>query len=156
MKGMFCFTRAGSNEEFRRVLKRRSCLYLSFCVLGLLTIGAAFLANGSILDDYRRGFLYGMGSGMLAGGGGLFFRTRRILRKEEAVREERLKCTDERELAIASRAMKCGAFTTVIALYGMAIWGIFFNETLVRPAILMICIFIFSYVVANKFFQTRM
>lgn len=156
MKGMFCFVKVCSNEEFKKILKKRCRVYLAFAVLGILTLGMALLAGEGILDDYRKGFLCGVGSGLFIGGALLFARIRRILKSEERVKKERLLCTDERELAISSQALKCGSFVTILALYGMILWGVFFNEALVRPAMLIICVFILSYAFANKFYQARM
>lgn len=159
MRGIFCYTERCSSEEFQKIMRKRGFWYLGICIMGLLTLVMVFVTDGmegAQMAEYTRGFLSGMGSGLIAGGAVLFLRSRRILKHEELLKKERIRCTDERERAISSKALKCCAVATIVSVYVMIIYGAVFSPELVRPMLLILCVFVLTYVAASRFYQGRL
>ncbi|MDD6616012.1 MAG: hypothetical protein PUF13_07930, partial [Lachnospiraceae bacterium] len=76
MKGIFCHTKAKTNEEFRKELKRKNILLGALAALGLVTLGTAFFAYRCqvSVSEHTLGFYTGAGTGILAAALFLLFR----------------------------------------------------------------------------------
>ncbi len=78
-KGIFCQTKAATNEEYRRELIGRNWKLALLCAVGIAVSATAALAwRGEVsgLPDYMMGVYCGAGAGIaLAGGliGGIFY-----------------------------------------------------------------------------------
>lgn len=159
MKGFMCFTQAKNNEEFKVILKRRGWMFLGISIIGLLTILAVVLAAGVFqveMNDHTAGLLSGMGTGLLAAGLILFLRNQQIRKDESRIKKERLACTDEREIAIAAKALKCGTIVAFVALYATGIYGAIASPEMIKPVLITGWAFVIAYAVARKVYQKKM
>ena len=160
MRGLFCpMCKARNNEEYRAVLKKcriKMCL----CILaGMATVGISLFVHFCTrieLSDYRLGFLLGMGSGLALGGAVGLWKIRRRLADEEKLKECRLKETDERELEVASLALRGAARLVLGALYVLLVLGgLFKNDELMWVCWGLIGIFLLSNIVLRKYYETK-
>ena len=142
--------KARNNEEYRAVLKKRR-IKMCLCILaGMATVGISLFVHFCTrieLSDYRLGFLLGLGSGLALGGAVGLWKIRRRLADEEKLKECRLKETDERELEVASLALR-GAARLVLG-------GLFKNDELMWVSWGLIGIFLLSNIVLRKYYETK-
>lgn len=101
MKGIFCHTKAKTNEEFRKELKRKNILLGALAALGLVTLASAFFVHRCqvTVSDHALRFYTGAGTGILAAALFLLFRNIYISKDETRLKQERLKNSDERSLS---------------------------------------------------------
>lgn len=156
---LFPACRAKNNEEYRAVLKKRRISFCLFILAGMATAGIILFLHfcaGVEFTDYQLGYLLGMSAGLALGG--VIGAARICLRmnSEEKLKEFRLKETDERELEVASLALRATAKLLLAAVYVVLIVaGVFGNEKLLYVCFGLIIIFLSGYTVFRKYYETR-
>lgn len=159
IKGLFCGTTAATNEEYREVLKRRNLWMAALAIAGLLIAGLAFFAEGSekaVLPEYILGVYCGFGIGLALAGLALIVRNLLLLKDENKLKQNRLENTDERLTEIGNRAsMTAIKVTLLIGTVSSLIAGIY-EPVLVKAFIIILEVFLLSYIAAFSFFKKRM
>lgn len=161
MKGfcLFQITKAQNNAEYRKKLERQNKYMWGVIVIGVITAVVAYCAEFFAeikLDDFMLGVYSGVGVGLVAAGVGMLVRNRRLLGDENRLKEARLKVTDERNVEIASRAIKTATITLVAAVYAMFLIGGFFYPVISKFMMLLIAVFFLTYCVAYHVLNKRM
>ena len=158
-KGIFCQTKAATNEEYRRELIGRNWKLALLCAVGIAVSATAALAwRGEVsgLPDYMMGVYCGAGAGLALGGLIMIIRNMILLGNEEKLKQSRLENSDERLLEISARAIKTAVQVMMFAaLAGGLIGGIFY-PILVKAVLFIVYVFLFSYLVARKVYEKRM
>lgn len=151
--------RARNNEEYRAVLKKRQVRLYLFILAGAATAGISLFVHFCTrigLSEYRLGFLLGMGIGLMLGGLLGLLQIRRKLTDEEKLKESRLKETDERELEVASLALRGTARLMLGVLYVLLVLGgLFADDELLWTCYGLIAVFLFSDVVLRKYYEAK-
>ncbi len=159
MKGLFCGgCKARTNDEYRAVLAKRQKKMLVLLLVGLLTVvaGIVYTWINRFEDSYSLGFVFGFGTGLAFGALLAIVKIRKTLRSEEKLKEARLKETDERELEVGNQALRLAAKVMLAALYVFLIVGGLFWEEIMLACCALLCIFLFSYVFAQKYYNKQM
>ena len=100
--------------EFKKKLKQRFYIAVSYTVLGLLLLLTAFLSGS---DNY---FLTAFGSALVVMGIVRIFRHRNITKDDRSLRQQELVETDERNRMMAERA-RSWAFSLSMVGAGLAV-----------------------------------
>ncbi len=160
MRGVFWpMCKARNNDEYRAVLKGRM-LKMWLCILaGAVTAGISlfvYFCTEMGIADYQLGFVLGLGSGLVFGGLVGLLKIRRRLADEEKLKECRLKETDERELELASLAMRGTARLLLAVLYVLlVVGGLLADDGLIRVCGGLIVVFLFGNIAFRKYYETK-
>ena len=127
--------KAQTPEEFRRSLKSISHFCIFTVQLGLVTILFGLLAAPRLVAQARQGefmsgFYTGLGSAVAVASAVSWFRIRKLLQDETALRREYIKATDERSRNVAALALQAAGIVTVIVLYLVLLVAGLFNPAL--------------------------
>lgn len=160
----FCMaTKANTNEEYKKILKKRMNKYLLLSLLGLLTIAALtfntyFLKN--TMNDHLHSFYLGLGCGLVLGGVGLWFKTRHTLSDDKLLKESRIKNTDERIQEISSIAMRMATIALLVTTYIVCLIGglIFptYMPILSKVLLAQVSIFLVGYSISFQIYNKKM
>lgn len=158
MRGLLCGTAAKTNEEYREVVKRRMRINLLMALAGFLTVAAAAAFKQLVkgLNDYMDGIYVGIGSGLLFASIVLWLKNRAILKDEGKLKESRLINSDERLKEISNKAFRTASFILIIVLYAVALVGGVFYPVLVEILSLLVSVFVLAYIIAYRYYNTRM
>lgn len=159
VKGIFCQTKAATNEEYRKELKRKNWKLGLLSAVGIAVFVTAFLAQHcgyAELPEYMMGVYCGAGAGIALAGLALIVKNMILLGNEERLKQSRLKNSDERIQEIGTLALKA-AFQVMmlVALAGGLIGGIFY-PILVKAVLFITYVFLFSYLIACRVYEKRM
>lgn len=154
MIGPFCYKDIATDEEYIVHLKKQMKLYSLIILCGIITF-LCILFNLHTLADYAKGFLAGMGSGLIVGGLLLFVKNTRILRNAQKLREERIKISDERNHMISDYASKTALIGVFIEIYFIFIVSILMNSDLYRLCAIIISSFILLYFIAFRIYSKK-
>lgn len=158
-RGLFCGTTAVTNEEYKKVLKRRNVWMAAMVIAGTLLTAVTLMAENSgsaMLPDYILGVYCGFGTGLSLAGMILFVRNLIIMKDESKLKQNRLENSDERLQEIGSRAgMTAIKFTLLVGTASGLIAGIF-EPVLVKALVFALDIFLFSYIAAFAFYKKKM
>ncbi len=158
IRGIFCYTTAANNEEYRKILKKRNGWTAALIAVGVMIAAAALMAEQSgaaALPEYILGVYCGFGTGVAIAGIILFARNMLLLGNEEKLKKDRLENTDERLMEIGNRAVRTA--TKVVLLVGTAtamICGIY-EPVLIKAAIFTLDVFLFAYVAAYAYHKQK-
>lgn len=153
-----------NNEEFKIYLhkKNRSMLFLSIAGLLLGFIGffvelfAESLPIAIAIDDYMLGVYAGAGIGMFCGGISKILQHRQWVKDEKKLTKMRRERSDERLQQISVKANQAATYIMLIALYLLSFIGGLFYPILPKILLLLICLFLVSYVAAYRILEKRM
>lgn len=158
IKGIFCGTTATTNEEYRKVLKRRNAWMIALIIMGVLIAVVALAAESSgtaALPEYILGVYCGFGTGLALAGIILLVRNLILMKDEEKLKQSRIENSDERLQEIGSKAsMTAIKVMLLVGTAGGLIVGIY-EPVLIKALIFMLDVFLFSYIVAFAFFKKR-
>lgn len=160
MRSLFCpVCRAKNNEEYREVLRKRRFRFCLFILAGLATEAVVLYVHFCTeigISEYHLGFLLGVGAGMAFGGVVGIVKVRRRLKDEEKLKELRLKETDERELEMDSLALRGTARILLGVMYVLLVLGgILANDTLLQVSWGLIVIYLFSFALLRKYYESK-
>lgn len=102
------------------------------------------------------GVYSGVGTGLSVCGIILWIKNKLLLNNDEKLKESRLNNTDERIQEIASESFKVAAIVMLIALYLTALIGGLFYPVLVDALLFISCTFLLSYIIAFKYYNSKM
>ncbi len=159
IRGFFCGTTATTNEEYRKVLKRRNVWMLALIVAGALIAVMALVAENSkasVLPDYILGVYCGFGTGIAAAGIILFVRNLMLMKDESKLKKDRLENTDERLREIGSRAAMTAIKVMLLAGTVSGLIAGIYEPILIKALIFMLYVFFFSYIAAVAFYKKKM
>lgn len=154
MIGPFCYKDITNDEEYKEHLKKRMKIYFSIVLCGVITLLCLFLAIHS-LAEYAKGFLAGLGSGLIVGGVILLLKNYKILKSKQKIREERIKISDERNRMISDHASKFALIGIIIEIYIIFIVSVLTNSDIYRICIIIISSFILLYIIAFRIYSKK-
>lgn len=159
MKGFFCSTHAKNNEAYRLEIKKRMLFFAALTIIGAIAavigFGAEYWGVKGV-SDYMVGFYSGTGVGLFFAGIILLISHYRLLKNEEKLKENRLKESDERLKEISQKAFKVATFTMFIVMYvGIMVMGLFY-PILTKAMLVIGCVFLLTYVIANRYYESKM
>lgn len=159
IRGLFCGTTAASNEEYRKVLKRRNLWMAALTVAGILIAVAALLAdeNGSaLLPEYVLGVYCGFGTGLALAGILLMIRNLVLMRNEEKLKQSRLENSDERLQTIGNRAALTALKVLLLVIVAGGLIAGIYEQVLIKAVLFLLDVFFLSYIAAYSYFKRRM
>lgn len=159
MRGFFCGTTAKTNEEYKKVVKKRMWLMGSLILVGIilaLTAYVAFHSGVSAISDHTLGIYSGAGSGMSAAGVFFLIRDFLLLKNEAKLKQQRLEQSDERLTQIRDLALKPALFTMLATLITACLIGSIFYPVLIYILLITIWPFLIVYVIATRYYSRKM
>lgn len=159
MKGLFCGgCKARNNEEYRLVLHKRQKRMWLLLGVGILTAAVGMLGRFLLGVEGSRqiAMVVGFGVGLALGACIAVHRIHRILTREEKLKEQRLKETDERELEVGNQALQATAKLILALLYILMIVGGLFVEEVMWVCWLLIGAFLISYWLFHKYYEKKL
>ncbi len=151
--------KAKNNIEYYTILKKRLFYLWIMFSAGLVAAILGFIVFWFELfniDAFQAGILSGFGIGLIAGSITGMFRIRKTMSSEDKLKESRLKETDERELALNSKALRMSAYIVLICLYILMIVGGIFEPIIMYVCSFLIGIFLISYYLLRLHYQKTM
>lgn len=153
-----------TNEQYIAFLKRQNRMNGIFIVIGILialiAFAAEFLAEqlGLVIsiDDYMLGVYAGVGCGLLVAGIIRIIRNCSIMKDEEKLTLQRRERGDERLQEISRSAMRISALLMIIGMYAISLIGGLFYPVLPKILLILICIYLVTYVVCYRILEKRM
>lgn len=159
ISGILCATTATTNEEYRKVLKRRNIWMMALFLVGVLIAGVAQYAEHNqkmALPDASISAYCGFGVGLALAGLILFVRNLMLMSNEEKLKQNRLQNADERLVEVGSKACRIALLILLFAIVaGGMIWAIF-EPIMIKAMIFLLDIFFFSYTVAFVYYKRKM
>lgn len=158
MKGIFCSTKAKTDEEYREYLKTRVILLSVLGVIGFATIIAIMLMDHfdeKWLNDYSKGFISGIGSGLLGASVVLIIKNRKVMNDSKKLRRARIQATDERNIQISTAAMKVMTAVVFAAAYIIMLIGGIQYPILTKVTAFLICTAVLAYLIAYRAFSKK-
>lgn len=158
VKGIFCGTTATTNEEYRKVLKRRNAWMTALTIVGILIAAAALAAESSgtaALPEYILEVYCGFGTGLALAGIILFVRNCILMKDEEKLKQSRVENSDERLMEIGSKASMTAIKVMLLVGTASALIAGIYEPVLIKALIFMLDVFLFSYIAAFAFFKKR-
>ncbi|MDO5423618.1 MAG: hypothetical protein Q4F41_07830 [Eubacteriales bacterium] len=159
MRGIFCSQVTKSDEEYCEVLKKRKTRMVGLFLLGLAAMGISAWAEWSgkaVIADYMLGVYCGGGTGLMLGAVILWFQQNALLKNERKRKERRMEEADERVAEISNRAYRTAATMLLVGLYLTGLVGGLFEPLMVKILLFLVCIFMFSYLVAFRYYEKKM
>lgn len=159
MKGILCTTKAKTNEEYRKVIRKRMWIFAVLGIIGILTAALSFLTEavlGITIRDYTQGFYCGVGIGLAVACILLFVKHGILLKNEEKLTQSRLECADERIEEINNKALRIALVVLLVVLYVTGLIGGIYYPILTRVLAIQIAFFIMVYLVARKVYEKKM
>lgn len=151
--------KAKNNIEYCTILKKRLFYLWIMFSAGLVAAILGFIVFWFELfniEAFQAGILSGFGLGLIAGSITGMFRIRKTMSSEDKLKESRLKETDERELALNSKAFRMSAYIVLICLYILMIVGGIFEPIIMYVCSFLIGIFLISYYLLRLHYQKTM
>lgn len=152
-------TNAKSDQEYRKVIKRRQNLCFIVMLIGITTAGFSFYFSNikpSFLSDFFSGFYCGCGTGLVIGGILAYIKYRSLLKNEKRLHEKRLAENDERNQMISQKAFFMTSIIMIAILYtALLLSGLLSTilfQTLLSIVLLYFLIFLVTYIYYNKKF----
>lgn len=159
MMELFCSSKAKNNEEYKKIVQSRMNILLLLFAIGLITLIVSLLAEmvwAVETSEYMLGVYCGVGTGLMAVSVILWVKNRMLLMNETKLKESRLANTDERLMEISNKAFRMATIFLLAALYACGIIGGLFYPILVKVLLILVCVFLFSYIFSYKIYEKRM
>lgn len=148
-----------TNETYRKIVKRKAFIAGVIMVLGAATIAADLVAQfllGPEMNDFRKGFFSGAGTGLFFGGAILMIKRIAMLKSEDKLKKARIEESDERNRKIADIAMRIATVILLAAMYVAMIVSGFIMPEMMKLLSFLVCFFLLAYVGAYKILQRKM
>lgn len=159
IKGFLCGTTATTNEEYRKVLKRRNIWKMVLILAGILISGTAFYADQmqkTALSEEVLGVYTGFGVGIAVAGIILLIKSVILMGNEEKLKQDRLENADERLNEIRSKAAGVTLMVMVLVIVAGGMICSIFEPIMIKAMIFLINVFAFSYIVAFSYYKRKM
>lgn len=149
-----------TDEDYRKVLRRRQRIFLVMLALGLVTFavaGLAVLLEWDIaVGGHSLSFYSGVGCGLVVGSLMVLVKLSATMKNQEKLREERIKFTDERVREISRRAVAAAGYALLIAVYLVGLIGGMFYPVLLKMLGALAGVFLLTYVIAYYAYNRTM
>lgn len=159
MKNLFCNTKTKSNEEHKKVIENRMKRFLLICVIGIVTGAVPYLVKiiGKVnVSDHILAFYFGVGTAFIVAGICLWRKDFLLLKSEEKIKEDRLKCCDERLNEIKNKSFRIASYFLLFIIYSLCLFGGLFYPMLTKLGMILIYSFGAIYFIANKIYERKM
>lgn len=153
MLGIFCATKAVSDEEYRKYAGRRCFIYIGLAVIGVVTAAIAMAAEylwTVKISDMMLGVYTGVGTGLTVAGIILFVKNVRLLKDEKKLRQARIADSDERNIQISALATKAALAVLLVGMYFAILLGGLWYPIFAKLLSFLLVLFMFSYIVAYR------
>jgi hypothetical protein len=159
MSGFFNNAITHTNEEYKKVIKKRMNAMITLAVIGILTIGVSIVTQvnhwGIVKEEMLNYYIY-FGSGLLGCSIALWIKNSRVLVDEEKLKRSRIANSDERIREISSRAYHMATVILLIVMYVVALFGGLFVPIIAKVLMCLISFFVLTYLVFYKIFEKSM
>ena len=148
-----------TNEDFRKVLKKKSRFLGVLALAGVVTILADIIAVAAGVldsDSYLCGLYLGLGCGLIGAGFIKILQLKKISRNEERLKEERLKYTDERNYAISAKAIRSATIAVLALSYLPMLIGAIYSRIIFYCFLSVVMGFIFFYFIFTAYYKRKM
>lgn len=155
---LFSSSTATSLEEFKKTLYTRIKIFSFLSILGVLTFIASLASsftNLLTISAFASGFLLGFGISLTVISVIMIIRTRKVLKDEAALKNERLVCQDERNMLLTTLSIKSAAFALLIFLYMALVVSLFINKASAIFIFMAIIVFFLAYWGFYNYFSKR-
>lgn len=157
---MICLSNGSvkANQDYKDVIKRKMKIYWALMVFGVLT---AIVAIGNALLNIvpaveRVTNLYsGIGFGLIAVSVVFIVKYNKLLKNEIAMKEERLKNLDERNILISRMAAKSAAMVLVFCSYIAMLIGGLFSKVIFYCFWWVVMVFLIAYVFFSFYYRNK-
>lgn len=159
LKMLFRPQKFHSDEEYKAFLLAKQRMYMLISAFGVLLMGMLYLTETVFaieFSDHMLGFYSGGSSGLIAVGIVLIIRNRRILNNPEMLHKLRIKSGDERNILIASSAVRWACMIQLFAACGLALFGNLFDPILTFVGVCLIYLYLFTYLVSYYVLSRKM
>lgn len=159
MSGFLKSAVANTNEEYKKVIKRRMNNLIAVAFIGIVTIALAIFSEVNrwtvIKEDMFRYYM-SFGAGLLGCAVALLLKNNRLLGDEEKLRRSRIANADERIREISSRAYRMATVILLVVMYIVALIGGIFVPILAKLLMGLIGLFVLAYLVGYKLIEKNM
>jgi hypothetical protein len=159
MNGFLRSTVANTNEDYKKVIKKRMHTALALAMVGILTIGVAIFTEINhwinVNEDMLKYYIY-FGAGLLGCSIALWIKNNRLLADEDKIKRSRIANSDERIREISSRAYHMATVILIITMYIIALFGGLFIPILAKVLMCLISFFVLIYLVCYKILEKNM
>lgn len=104
---------------------------------------------------YHSGMYTGIGFGLVIAAIVFSIRIRVLLGNEEKLKEEKIRCTDERNVANSTKAFRVAGGALIIVMYIVAIIAGAWNHTVVMMMLGFVFFFVIVYLIAFKILDQK-
>lgn len=160
---------AKTNEEYAKVLQKRIPYLILIIVLGILTASIAicneiwgFMGNILTIDSHSHnmslmnGVYTGLGAALTFMSIGFIIRTKKIMKNESLLKEERLKTQDERNQMIAAKAVQSAAATMLVCSYLFMLIAGFYSRIVFFCFWGIVAVFLVSYHLFKIYYNRKL
>lgn len=159
MSGFLRSNVANTNEEYKRVIKKRMNTMIVLAITGILTISIAIATEINhwinVNEDMLKYYVY-FGSGLLGSSLALWIKNSRLLTDEDKLRRSRIANADERIREISSRAFRMATVILMITMYAIALFGGLFIPILAKVLMCLVAFFLLVYLICYKVLEKNM
>ena len=137
--------------EFKKKLKTRLYIAISYIVLGLVLITA------DVLNHFENTFIFSFGFALMVMGIARLIRHRKTTKDEKSMRKQELLEKDERSLMMNERARSWAfSFSVMVAGFAVIVLSFLGYQELALPFAWYVCgqivlYFVFLYIIAKKY-----
>ncbi len=149
---------AANDQEFAKLLKKRTGYFFILIALGIITILCSLYfssGNHAYLSEYTQGLYCGIGTGLILGGILLIIKIRITLKDSKKVHTARLKEQDERNLAIAQKAMHSALLILLVLIYLVMLISSFFNLIIFKTLLCTAMAFTLLLAITKFYYQRK-
>lgn len=153
------YQKVKTDEEFKQRIKMRMRNMVVLIIAGILILLVGILAEFYWEVDAESkllGFYAGVGSGLAGAGTVLFFKFRSMLKDEKKIRQARIEATDERNVAINTKASNIALIVLLIGMYLIILVGGLWNYAIVLVMGSLVALYLVSWLIARAVISRKM
>lgn len=151
MSGIFCSRKIATDEEYRRLTKRRMARQIIILVIGIVTLIVneyTRRAGMSNIPEFGQGILSGMGSGLIGVAVIFLIKSVKLLRDDKKLRAARIEESDERNIAMNTESIKVATIVLLFAMYAVFLLGIFMTMDITMVIAGLLSLFFMVYIIS--------
>ena len=149
---------SAGHGDYKKVLQRRSILFILLAVLGGCTMGASFVLAwlDVALPSFVLGFYGGVGLGVAGFSVMGLIVTRRLLRDEKKMRAEEIKETDERGREVTLRAASATVLILMVLAYVALMIAVAVSQAVFFTLLAAIAAFFVVFLSATAYYNKKL
>lgn len=159
MKKPVLFGEVHTDDDYRRVIRRRIIVMWMFIAAGAVAIAISAVAKLLMKDatnDHMLDYYMGVGVGIIAGSAVTLVRSYRLLKNDTKLRQSRIANCDERAVDLSRRAMCIATYVTMCVVYvACLIVGLFWYPA-TQILVGYVSILLITYLLVYKILMKRM